>query len=162
LPAFVTTEAIMSTRSPRTSATHEPAQPGIGAFGLFADLPRRQLALMTHSATALFRGSEDMRRIQQQTAQRATEHHEEAAERLRGQCDFNDLLAIQADLVRFDVQEAMRYWQQLANAAFKLQADMVTSAGEAVLEGASEPSLDSLQRAFEATLNSSGAAATTH
>jgi hypothetical protein len=149
----------MSTRSPRAaSARQQDPTP----FNLLADLPRRQLALMTYSATALFRGSEDMRRIQEQAAHRATERHEEVSERLRDPCDFNDLLAIQADLVRFDMQEALRYWQQLANAALKLQADLVSSTGEAVLEGASEPSLDSLQRAFEATLNGSGAEATTH
>jgi hypothetical protein len=152
----------MSTRSPRAAGARQSDQSPFGAFSLFTDLPRRQLALMTHSATALFRGSEDMRRIQQQAAHRATEHHEEVSERLRDQCDLNDLLAIQADLVRFDLQESIRYWQQLANAALKLQADLVSSTGEAVLEGASEPSLDSLQRAFEATLNGAGAAATAH
>jgi hypothetical protein len=132
------------------------------AFAVWADLPRRQLALMTHSATALFRGSQELRRIQQEAALRATQHHEEAAERLREPCDFSDLVALQAELVRFNLQEAANYWNQLANAAFKLQADMVSSAGEAVMEGASEPTLESLQRAFEATLNGTGAAATTH
>jgi hypothetical protein len=152
----------MSTRAARAADARQSEPSPLAAFNLLADLPRRQLALMTHSATALLRGSQEMRRIQQEAAKRATEHHEEAAQRLSGQCDLNELLAVQAELVRFNMQEASLYWQRLGNAALKLQADMVASAGEAVVEGASEPSLDALQRAFEATLDGSGTAAMTH
>jgi hypothetical protein len=94
------------------------------------------------------------------------QHHEEAAERLAEPCDFSDLVALQTELVSFNMREAANYWSQLANAAFRLQADMVSSAGEAVMEGASEPTLESLQRAFEATLQGSldgtGATPTAH
>lgn len=154
----------MSTRSStRTGAARSSSATPLNPLAAWADLPRRQLALMTHSATALFRGSQELRRLQQEAAERATQHHEEAAERLREPCEFSDLVALQADLVRFNLQEATTYWNQLASAAMKLQADMVSSAGEAVIEGASEPTLESLQRAFEATLNgATTAAATTH
>lgn len=152
----------MSTRSPRAAGASPPSSLPASALAVWADLPRRQLALMTHSATALFRGSQELRRIQQEAASRATQRHEEAAERLREPCDFSDLVALQAELVRFNMQEAANYWNQLANAAFKLQADMISSAGEAVAEGASEPTLESLQRAFEATLNGAAAGAVTH
>lgn len=152
----------MSTRSPRAAGTSSPLATPAGAFAVWADLPRRQLALMAHSATALFRGSQELRRIQQEAALRAMQRHEQAAERLREPCDFSDLVALQAELVRFDLREAANYWNQLANAAIKLQADMISSAGEAVTEGASEPTLQSLQRAFEATLNGTAAGAMTH
>lgn len=154
----------MSTRSSRTGSTGEraPTMTPANALALWADLPRRQLALMTHSATALFRGSQELRRIQQEAAQRAVEHHEETAARLSEPCDMAQLVALQTDLVRFNLQEAAQYWSQIANAALKLQADVVSSAGEAVMEGASEPTLESLQRAFEATLNGGGAGVTTH
>jgi len=136
----------------------------INPLTALADWPRRQLALMTFSTTALLRGSQELRRIQQESAERATQHHEEVAERLREPCDYSDLIALQAELARFNLQEAAHYWNQLANAAFKWQADIVSSAGEAMIEGASEPTLESLQRAFEATLNgaTAAAAATTH
>jgi hypothetical protein len=127
----------------------------------WTELPRRQMALMTHSATALLRGSQEMRRIQQECARRAMERHEQTAERLREPCEFNDLVALQSELVRFNMQEAANYWAQLANAMFRIEADMVSSAGEAVMEGASEPTLESLQRAFEATLDGAGVTAAT-
>jgi hypothetical protein len=157
----------MSTRSSTSSSSSRGSsardtESTAAPLNMLADLPRRQLALMTQSASAMFRGSEAMRKIQQQAAQRATEHTEEVAQRLRGQCDFNDLLAIQADLVRFNMQEAAQYWQQLAMAGMKLQADMVSRAGQVALDGAGEPTLDSLQRAFEATLNGAGASSAAH
>jgi hypothetical protein len=129
----------------------------------WTDLPRRQLALMTHSATAIFRGAQELRRIQQEAAQRATLQTEEAAERLREPLDLTEVMALQNELVRFNLQETAHFWAQVANAALKWQADMVSSAGEAVIEGASEPTLESLQRAFEQSLNGGvNAAATTH
>jgi hypothetical protein len=145
-------------RAASTRTTETTASP----FNLLADLPRRQLALATQSATALFRGSETVRKIQQQAAHRATLQHQEAIERLKGECDFNDLLAIQADLLRFNMQEAAQYWQQLATAGLQVQADMVSGASQVALESAAEPTLDSLQRAFEASLNGSGTASTAH
>lgn len=156
----------MSTRSSRTTnngGTRAPSMSPGTAFAVWADLPRRQLALMTNSATALLRSSQELQRIQQEAAQRAVQHHEQAAERLREPCDVTDLMALQADMVRFNMQEVAQFWSQVANAALKLQADMVSTAGDAVVEGASEPTLESLQRAFEATLNGAGVtAATTH
>ena len=100
-------------------------------FGIFSDLPRRQAALVMHSATALLRGAMELRQLQQDAAFRT-------------------------------FQEATQYWQQLANTTLKLQADLMSSAGEAVVEGASEPTLESLQRAFEATWTGNGAAQATH
>lgn len=142
----------MTSRNPRASATD-----GNGALPapltLLADLPRRQMALATQSASALLRGSEALRKIQQQAAHRASVHHEEAVERLREPCDFNDLLSIQADLLRFNLQEMTQYWQQVASAALKVQVDMVGTAGHAADNGP-DPALDLLQRAFAESLDS--------
>jgi hypothetical protein len=113
-----------------TSTTSAPAG-GFDAMSVVAQLPQRQLALATHSATALWRGTQELQRIQLETAQRA-------------------------------FHEATRYWQQVASAALKLQADFVSTAGEAVVEGASEPTFESFQRAFEATLNGASGSAATH
>ncbi len=151
----------MNAKTQRASSTSGSAT-NLAPFNLLAELPRRQAALVTQTATALFRGSESMRKIQQQTAHRATLQHQEVAARLQGPCDFNELLAIQTELLRFNMQEVAQYWQQLATAVFKIQADMVSGAGEIVLDSAGEPTLDSLQRAFEASLNGAGAPSAAH
>ena len=124
-----------------------------------ADLPRKQLALMTQSASALFRGSEAMRKIQQQAAHRAALHQDEVTERLHAPCDFSELLAIQGELLRFNLQEAAQYWQQLTDAALKVQADVVSRVAE---DAQAEPTLDSLQRAFQASLSAGTGSTAAH
>jgi len=131
-------------------------------MNVLTELPRRQLALVAQSASALLRGSQELRQIQQEIEQRATEHYEEVIDRLHGECDYNDLMAVQTELLRFNMQEGMQYWQQLATAGMKMQAEMASSARDVALEGGAAPTLDSLQRVFAATLNGAGAAAATH
>lgn len=146
----------MTARTSRNATGEGTASASLSPLSLLADLPRQQMALMTRSACAWLRASEAVRTVQQQTAHRASAQHQEVAERLRAPCDFNELMALQAEMLRFNLQEATQYWQQIATAALKAQADLVGSAGQA-LDTGSEPTLDSLQRAFEASLNGSAA-----
>lgn len=131
-------------------------------LNLVADLPRRQLAILTESASALYRGSEAMRQIQQQAAQRAAQQHQQAAEKLRDSRDLGDVVAVQTELLRYNLQESAQYWQQLTTAVLKLQSEMISGAAGQVLEQAGEPTLDSLQRAFAATLNGSATQTASH
>lgn len=149
----------MSSRNTRSADDSQAA--AWTPLNILADLPRKQLELMTRSATVVYRGSEALRKVQQQAAHRASAHHEEAAQKLRGPCDLSDVWAIQADLLRFNIQEAAHYWQQLASTALKVQVDLVGSAGE-TLDTGTEPSLEALQQAFAASLEGSPNAAATH
>jgi hypothetical protein len=153
----------MTAKTSRASVARQTVtETSLTPLNLFTELPRRQLALMAQSASAMYRCSEDLRRLQQEAADRATEHYEEAVDRLRGDCDYSELMSVQAEMLRFNFQEAAQYWQQLAAAGMKMQAEMVSSTREVALEGGAEPTLDSLQRFFAATLNGSGTAAVTH
>ena len=147
----------MTSKNSRASADAETSA-ALPTPNVLADLPRQQMALLAQSASALLRASEAMRKVQQQAAQRATAQHEQAAQRLRAPCDFNELLAIHGELLRFNWQEATQYWQQMAGAALKVQADLVGSTGQA-LDSGGEPTLDALQKAFEASLNGSATGA---
>jgi hypothetical protein len=149
----------MTAKTSRSSGTDTTDTTSLTPLGLLADLPRQQMALMTQSASALLRASESVRKVQQQTAHRASAQNEEIAARLRAPCDFNELLTIQSELLRFNIQEATQYWQQIVTAALKAQADLVGTAGQA-LDPGGEPTLDSLQRVFEASLNGSAASGT--
>ena len=146
----------MTAKTSRGTASESATAAPFAALAVFTDLPRQQMALMTQSASAMLRASESVRKLQQQAAHRASVQHQEMAERLREPCDFSELMAIQAELLRFNYQEAAQYWQQIATAALKAQADLVGSAGQPwASEG--EPTLDSLQKVFEATLNGTAA-----
>jgi hypothetical protein len=119
--------------SAKTSRAAAPAKPGVAGnspvLGNFlVELGRQQLAVATDAACALFRGSEAMRAIQQQAAHEASSRHQAAAQKLHGSCAPADLLAIQSDLLRFDLQGATQYWQQLTTAALQSQVEMMASA----------------------------------
>ena len=111
---------------------------------LASDLPRQQLAIGTRSACALFRGFESMRKIQQRTAHHALAQYQAAAERLRQPCNPVDVLMLQAELLRFDMDEAARYWQQLGQAALEMQ-QMVLDSMAATLREESEEAVGNLQ-----------------
>lgn len=135
----------MNTRQQKIQATGTAA---LQPWNMFGDFGRRQMAVATEGAGVLFRGFEAMRKIQEQTAHQAGARHEAAAEKLKAGSSPNDVLAIQSDLLRFDVEAATRYWQQLGAAAMEMQTEMLGCAThmadtESLLEAAS--TLDHLE-----------------
>jgi len=96
--------------------------------------------------------------MQQQAARRAFSQNQSALERLRASRDVNELMAVQAELTRFNLQEASQYWQRVASTAFATQVDLVGSTSE-VLPAAGEPTLEALQQAFAASLDNMETAA---
>lgn len=128
------------------------------AMNLLSELPRRQLALMSQSAVALYRCSQAVRQVQQEAAGRALAHQQALTQRLLEPMNATDLMQLQQDLLRFNFQEGVQYWQQLAAAAVKTQQDLVSGAAE-VMDTGAEPSLDALQRVFEASLDQTTASA---
>lgn len=149
----------MTAKSTRTVATAHGSNDALAPLDWLADLPRRQLELMARSASSLLRGSEAIRTIQQHAAHRARSRHESAAERLRASRDIGEMMAIQAELMQSNLQEAAQYWQQLATTAFKAQVDLVGGTTEALQTG-SEPTLEALQQAFAASLDNPVGAST--
>jgi hypothetical protein len=134
------------------------------------DCARQQAVVVAESACAMFRGFEAMRKIQEEAAHQASLRHSEAAQKLRGSCQPADLMAVQSELLRFDIDAAGRYWQQLAAAAFEMQTEIVGCAShlidsEAMLEGSSAaldamqlkiPGLDAFLAASQATAKARG------
>ena len=139
----------MSARSIRSAtAPTEPAADFTG-WNLAADLSRQQLAVATASAGAWFRGCEAMRKIQQHAAHQAGTLHEAASRKLQAPCDAADLLEVQSQLLRADLQGAGQYWQQLMSATLKMQAEMLASATHLAdgTGGAFQPALAAWQAA---------------
>lgn len=140
----------MTAKNQRTVAAREAAVAAPATFELLTELGRQQLAIAAEGACALFRGSENMRRIQQQAAHQACSHYEAAAQKLRDTPDAAGLMAIPSELLRFDLQEASQYWQQLAETALKTQIDLMGTAGQMLSTGASsglKPALQAWQTA---------------
>lgn len=93
-------------------------------FEALSDLPRQQATVACEAACAMFRGFEAMRRVQEQAAHQALARHESVAGRLKQPAKAVDLFALQADLMRFDIDAAAKYWQGLAGAAMEMQNEM--------------------------------------
>jgi len=129
------------TRTPRAAPPREAAFAPAAGANLLGDLGRQQMSVATDASCAMFRGFEAMRRIQEQAAHHASTRHQAAAKKLHGTCDPGDLMAIQAGLLRDDLESATQYWQQLAATALEMQTEMIGCASrlldsEAALETA--------------------------
>ena len=141
----------MSTKSSRhasasasaatSAAAPDTAEALLAPLNALSDVTRQQLTLMTEATCAVLGNSEAWSRIQQQAAHQASLRHQAAAQSLRGEVEPLDVLSIQSDLLRQDLQEVAQYWAQLASAAVKSQLDMVgrmTDAFNNALAGAPE------------------------
>ncbi|HEY1231073.1 MAG TPA: phasin family protein [Ramlibacter sp.] len=127
----------MSTRKP--SATADPTTHGAD-LAPWNDLPRQQLAACNQACCAVFRGFEAIRRVQQKAAHQALAHHQAIAGKLKEPCRPMDLVAMQAEMVRFDLQGATMYWQQLASAIAGMQRELLGSVAAAAQDEADQVS----------------------
>lgn len=95
------------------------------AWDWATDFARQQVVVATESASTMVRGFESMRRIQQQTAQEAAARHATAGLKLRSHCTPLELVAVQGELLRSDVEAATRCWQQLAGVAMETTTELL-------------------------------------
>ncbi|WP_427914934.1 phasin family protein [Ramlibacter sp. MMS24-I3-19] len=127
----------MSTRKPSATAGPSPAGADLAAWN---DLPRQQLAACTQACCAMFRGFEAVRRVQQKTAHQALAHHQAIAEKLNEPCHPMDLVAMQTEMIRFDMQGAAMYWQQVASAILEMERELLGSTASAAQSEADQMS----------------------
>ena len=124
----------MAAKNTRKAATAKPAAPDTARtpWDWAGDLGRQQLAAASEGASALCRGFEAMRRIQEQAAHAAADRHAAAAGKLRQSADPTDLAVLQAEVLREDLASAARYWQDLAEAALEMNAEILNCATQLV------------------------------
>ena len=123
-------ETQMNSQATHAKAAAAASGSELNPWNMLADLARQQLAVTTESTSAICRGSEAMRKIQQDAAHQASVYHADAAQKMRASsCQPADLLAIQSELMRIDMQGAGQYWQQIASAALQTQIEMMSSVG---------------------------------
>lgn len=112
----------MSTTAKRSEGA--AAAPAIDPVAAAGELPRSQMLVGTQALCAVFRGFEAMRKVQEHAAHRALAQHASALERLKGRCEPAELIHIQTDLLRFDLESASQYWQQLWAATVKMHGEL--------------------------------------
>ncbi|HWI81114.1 phasin family protein [Ramlibacter sp.] len=110
----------------RTLAARSPSR--IGAADLPADLGREQVALALEASSALWRGFETMRAVQQRAVHESSQRHQAAARQLGRTANASELMIIPFTLLQQDLQGASRCWQDLAAAALETQTEMIECA----------------------------------
>jgi hypothetical protein len=115
-------------------------------WNFIADLGRQQMSVAADASSALFRGFEAIRKIQQQAAHTAAQRHQAVAQRLHGGCAPADLMAIQSDLLSGDLKSATQYWQDLAATAMEMQTEMMGCASHLVDSEAALQAVSALER----------------
>ena len=109
-----------SHRAPATASSVAPARAD--------DLGGQQFAVALESGAVLLRGLQAMRDIQLHAARHATDRHAAAAGRLRALSPPNERLAVQTELLRGNVEDATRCWQQLVGEAMEIQGELLACA----------------------------------
>ena len=117
--------AVRNIRSAPSAQEAAAASAPVSANDWATDFTRQQMLVASEGACALFRGFQAMRGIQEQAAQHAAERHAAGIERLRRAGNALDLLNVQGDLMRSDLESATQYWQQLAGAALEMNTELV-------------------------------------
>lgn len=115
-------------RSNKHVPSPEPADPAPAAAAVTwpIDWATQQFAVAGESAAVLFRGLEAMRRIQAQALQQVAERRTATAGRLRDGA-VPDVLALQAGLLRQDLENVTQCWQALATTAAETCAELWAS-----------------------------------
>lgn len=150
-PIHPSEEIEMTSKTSRSTSAYEAHNNDLTPWSFLADLSRQQLGFATESASAIFRSSEAIRKVQQQAAHQASEHYAAAAQKLRGASQPADLLAMQSELLRFDLQASSQYWQQLMTAALQAQTEMMTTASH-ILDGGSGSGVKTALEAMQAAI----------
>lgn len=145
-------DSSMTSKSASRSASARKASGNdLGALNFMTELSRQQLAIATEGASALYRGSEALRRVQQETAHEAALHHAQAAKKLFSPCQPSDLLSVQTELMRTNMESATHYWQQLMVVALQTHREMILSLSH-MLDSESGSGMKSALEAFQAAV----------
>ncbi|MBX3621988.1 MAG: phasin family protein [Rhizobacter sp.] len=108
------------TTAPQTTAAS--AAPQEAASLAFAQEQLLNLIAMTE---VMFKGAEEMRRCQMEAAQEARRQYERAQANVASAANPTELLNVQGELMRYDMEAAGQYWQKLAAICATTQAEAV-------------------------------------
>jgi phasin family protein len=124
---------------------------GLDSWHLLTELGRQQLAAATLSTSALCRGSEALRKVQQEVAHEASLRHAQVAKKLSAPCQPADMVELQTELMRSNLQSATQYWRQLLEVALQTQREMMEGMSS-LMDGKSDGGMKSVLEAFQSVV----------
>lgn len=133
--------------APSGRNTHKPpASPH--PTDVWSNLVRHQMEWGVKSTIALIKSAEAMRKVQLHYANLARERHEDVLARLHEATSPEQMMGLQAELLRFDGAGATRYWQDLFDAAARMNADLIGCVAGAA-EATRDDSLATAMQSFQ-------------
>ena len=115
----------MASKNPKTRAASTVAAVSSTPDGALS-LSQDQMQALIGLTDVLFKGAEEMRRCQMEAAHQAREHHEQTQARVAKARTPAELIELQTELLRFDLESSSRYWQQLAAICVATQASSMS------------------------------------
>lgn len=128
--------------SATTITTASP--PNLPLWTVLTEVGGDQWAAAAGCASAMFKGLEAMRKAQEHAAREAADRHAAAAERLKNGCSATDIAAIQASLLKSDIESVTHYLQRIAATTMEMQTRMFTAWNRTVDAEAMMESLSAL------------------
>lgn len=144
------------TDSKSTSELSYPLTSPLAAWGFFGDLGRQQLHAAVEGASAMFRGLDALRAIQQETAHQAAAQYVAAARILCAPYQPAELMVVESELLQTDVEEAGNYFQRMATSALESQVEMMAQASRLLDHGVTGAGGATTERAPPRVAASSG------
>ena len=115
----------MASKTPKTRAASAAAAVS-STPDVALSLSQDQMQALIGLTDVLFKGAEEMRRCQMEAAHQAREHHEHTQARVAKARTPAELIELQTELLRFDLESSSRYWQQLAAICVATQASSMS------------------------------------
>lgn len=151
-PSYATArkESPMNPKPSHPASAHEMFGSDLPHLNCLAGLSRQHLSVASENASALYHGSEALRKIQLDTAHEASVRYAKAAKKLLTPCQPAELLAFQTELLRADMQSASQYWQQFTAAMLQTQREIMTNASHLINN--ENGGVNSVMEAFQASI----------
>jgi phasin family protein len=122
--ASKTTRKAAAPRSSAPAATPSfPSTAAVETAGF--TVAQEQLRSMISLADVIFKSAEELRRCQMEAAQQARRRHERAQADVAAAASPTELLNVQSELLRYDLESAGEYWQRLLGICRSAQAEAV-------------------------------------
>lgn len=137
-----------------STTSKAPARPGRGNGAVAGapagkgvangDLWRQELVAAADMMSAMFESFEALREMQARTAREAAALHQSAARRL-AQAAPTDVISLEAELGKFDLEQGARYWTELASITLQSQVKL----GQCAMRMLGTRTVNPLQSAFD-------------
>ncbi|MCX7255189.1 MAG: phasin family protein [Polaromonas sp.] len=120
----------------------------LDSWNVLTELGRQQMAAATLGTSALCRGSEALRKVQQDIAHEASLRHAQVAKKLASPCQPAVMMELQTELMRSNIESVTQYWQQLLEVALHTQREMMEGM-TGLVDGKSDSGMKSVLEAFQ-------------